>query len=174
MDGKPIEAVKNGVKHLLEELKGSSQALETAYLSVITFDSTAQQIVPLTELMQFNEPTLRASGLTSLGEALNVLKECVQREVHPNTGEQKGDWKPLVFILTDGLPTDESVFYQELQDMSSLKSANIIGCAAGPSADPELLKKITNNVILMNNLSPGSMAQFFAWASQSIIQSSGN
>ena len=41
MVGEPIEAVKNGVKHLLEELKGSPQALETAYISVITFDSTA-------------------------------------------------------------------------------------------------------------------------------------
>ena len=122
--------------------------------------------------MQFNEPELKASGLTSLGGALHLLKECVKNEVRPNTGEQRGDWKPLVFILTDGLPTDETVFYQELQDMDSLKAANIIACAAGPNADPILLKKITNNVLLMNENSPGSMAQFFAWASQSIIQSS--
>ena len=38
MMGEPIEAVRQGVKALLSELKGDPQALETAYLSVITFD----------------------------------------------------------------------------------------------------------------------------------------
>ena len=51
MSGEPIEAVKQGIKALLTELKGDPQALETACLSVITFNSTARQISPLTELM---------------------------------------------------------------------------------------------------------------------------
>ena len=57
MMGEPIEAVRQGVKALLSELKGDPQALETAYLSVITFDSSARQVIPLTELMQFQEPS---------------------------------------------------------------------------------------------------------------------
>ena len=40
MSGEPIEAVKQGIKALLTELKGDPQALETACLSVITFNST--------------------------------------------------------------------------------------------------------------------------------------
>lgn len=47
MSGEPIEAVKQGIKALLSELKGDPQALETACLSVITFNSTARQISPL-------------------------------------------------------------------------------------------------------------------------------
>ncbi|MBQ4310052.1 MAG: VWA domain-containing protein, partial [Oscillospiraceae bacterium] len=41
MTGDPIEAVRQGVKALVSELRGDPQALETAYLSVITFASTA-------------------------------------------------------------------------------------------------------------------------------------
>ena len=41
MHGEPIEAVKNGVQTLLTTLKQDPYALETAYVSVITFDSTA-------------------------------------------------------------------------------------------------------------------------------------
>ena len=48
MMGEPIEAVKQGIRTLITELKGDPQAVETAYLSVITFDSHARQLVPLT------------------------------------------------------------------------------------------------------------------------------
>ncbi|MBQ3447385.1 MAG: VWA domain-containing protein, partial [Synergistaceae bacterium] len=58
MMGAPIEAVKQGITTLLSELKGDPQALETAYLSVITFESTARQVVPLTELIQFQAPSI--------------------------------------------------------------------------------------------------------------------
>ena len=168
MSGEPIEAVRQGINTLLSDLKSDPQALETAYLSVITFDSNAQQVVPLTELMSFNTPELHASGLTSMGGALRVLKDCIQRELLPNTEEHKGDWKPLIFLLTDGNPTDGEVLRSELQDMSSLHAANIIACAAGPYADTVVLKQITPNVLMMNSTSAGDMAAFFAWVSSSI------
>ena len=99
MVGEPIEAVKQGVKALISELRGDPQALETAYLSVITFDSSARQVMPLTELMLFKEPDLHASGATALGGALNVLIDCIDAEVRKSTETQKGDWRPLVLIL---------------------------------------------------------------------------
>lgn len=49
MHGEPIEAVKNGVEMLVSTLRNDPYALETAYLSVITFNTNAQQLVPLTE-----------------------------------------------------------------------------------------------------------------------------
>ena len=36
-----------------------------------------------------------------------MTKQCIEREVIQNTGEVKGDWRPLVFLMTDGLPTDD-------------------------------------------------------------------
>ena len=167
MMGEPIEAVKQGVKALLSELRGDPQALETAYLSVITFDSS-----PLTELMQFKEPDISAGGATALGGALNVLIDCVNNEVRKSTETQKGDWRPLVFILTDGSPTDIEAFNQAAQKIKSLKVANIIACAAGSSANTSYLKQITESVLMMNTLSAGDMAQFFAWVSGSIKMSS--
>src|SRR6516162_7976963 len=81
MTGEPIEACRQGLKALLADLRGDPQALETAYLSVITFSSGAQQVCPLTELTAFQEPTLTASGSTDLAAALNTLEQCVDREV---------------------------------------------------------------------------------------------
>ena len=106
MSGEPIEAVKNGVQVMISSLRQNPQAIETAFISVITFDSTARQAVPLTDLSSFQVPDIRASGTTAMGEALQLLASCIDREVAQTTTERKGDWKPLVFIMTDGIPTD--------------------------------------------------------------------
>lgn len=170
MSGEPIEAVKQGIKALLTELKGDPQALETACLSVITFNSTARQISPLTELMLFKEPELTAGGATALGGALHVLADCIRTEVRTSTATQKGDWKPLVFLLTDGAPTDN--LDEGIEALKSVSTGNIIACAAGANANTNTLRKITNNVLMMNNLTAGDLAEFFAWVSGSIKASS--
>src|SRR5512138_362 len=81
MHGEAIEAVKNGVQVLVSTLRQYPYALETAYLRVITFDSTAQQLVPLTEVGSFQQPNIQASGTTALGEALSMLANQVDPEV---------------------------------------------------------------------------------------------
>lgn len=170
MQGDPIEAVRHGVRALISELRGDPQALETAYLSVITFNSSARQVTPLTELMLFKEPQLSAGGATALGAALRLLADCIKSEVRKSTETQKGDWRPLVFILTDGAPTDD--WREAAAVLKTTKPANIIACAAGAYADATVLKEITECVLMMNTLSAGDLAQFFAWVSSSVKMSS--
>lgn len=168
MSGEPIEALRMGVKALVADLKTDPQALETAYLSVITFSSTAQQVIPLTELITFQEPNLDARGATALGEALKMLDQCVDNEVQKTTPTQKGDWKPLVFLMTDGQPTDS--WENAADQIKQKKIANIIACAAGPGADASMLKRITNPeyVVELNNVQPDTLKSFFKWVSSSI------
>lgn len=165
MSGEPIEAVRQGVKALLADLKGDPQALETAYLSVITFSSTAQQVCPLTELPLFQEPNLDASGSTSLGESLRLLEQCLDKEVRKTTPTQKGDWKPLVFLMTDGQPTDS---WEPAADRIKQKKINVIACAAGSGADEMTLKRITEIVVKLDTLQPDALKAFFKWVSSSI------
>lgn len=170
MSGDPIEAVKQGIKALLSDLKSDPQAIETAYLSIITFDSSAQQICPMTDLMSFHEPQIDAGGTTALGAALTLLMDCIEREVKKSTPEQKGDWKPLIFVMTDGQPTDS--WEQAADELKSKKVANIIACAAGSGADTSVLKRITDIVVELNSLKPDDLKAFFKWVSSSIKTSS--
>src|SRR5258706_11847909 len=85
MHGDPIEAVKMGLRQLRADLQSDPQALESVWLSVITFESTAKQVVPLTEIGRFEEPKLEANGTTALGEALRLLISCMDREVRKTT-----------------------------------------------------------------------------------------
>jgi uncharacterized protein YegL len=53
MSGEAIEAVKNGVQVMISSLRQNPQAIETAFISIITFDTEARQLVPLTDLASF-------------------------------------------------------------------------------------------------------------------------
>ncbi|AOY80642.1 VWA domain-containing protein [Moorena producens JHB] len=170
MSGDPIQAVNAGVKALVADLMNEPYAIETAYLSVITFESTARQVSPLTELMSFQPPTLSAGGATSMGEALKLLAQCMDQEVQKSSETQKGDWKPLVFLMTDGMPTDS--WQKAADELKKKKPANIIACAAGSGADESLLKRITEIVVKLDNLQPDTLKQFFKWVTQSIQQTS--
>jgi uncharacterized protein YegL len=166
MTGQPIEAVRQGVKALISDLQGDPMALETTFLSVITFASGAEVVTPLTDLCSFAEPILTAFGSTDLGAALNLLIADMQANVKKSTPEQKGDYRPLVFLMTDGQPTD--AWEAAAQALRSAKPANVICCAAGPLADVACLQKISETVVQLDNLQPEQLRKLFRWVSSSI------
>ncbi|MDN3671570.1 VWA domain-containing protein [Flavobacterium branchiarum] len=170
MSGEPIEAVKNGVQIMISSLRQNPQAIETAFLSIITFDSTAQQIVPLTDLASFQMVDIKATGVTALGEALRLVAHKIETEVQKTTTEQKGDWKPLVFIMTDGIPTDN--WENGLNEFKKSKVAFTVACAAGNGADTNVLKKITDNVVSLDTADSATIGKFFQWVTASIGVSS--
>ena len=170
MFGEPIEAVKNGLQMLVTSLRQDPYALETAYVSVITFVSEAKQVVPLTELAQFQTPDLVASGTTAMGGALSLLADCIGREVQKGGADQKGDWKPVVFMLSDGAPTDD--LDKGIKALATVKTGAFVCCAAGQSADAACLKKITEIVVNLDTADSTSIKSFFKWVSSSISVSS--
>ena len=170
MSGDPIEAVKMGLKQLLSDLQDNPQALETVWLSVITFGSSARQIVPLTEIGMFTEPNLTIEGSTNLGDALKLLKSCIEKEVRKNTPQQKGDWKPLIFLMTDGMP--DQGWEPAAEELKKMKPGNLIACAVGPDTEDKVLKRITEIVIRIKDTSPGTLGAFMKWMTDSITRTS--
>lgn len=170
MHGEPIEAVRNGMQILASTLRTDPYALETAYLSVITFDGEARQVTPLTELVAFQPPQIDAGSTTSLGAALKLTRDCIEREVRKTTADAKGDWKPLVFLMTDGQPTDD--WKKGLADFRQARTGMVIACAAGQGADTDTLKQITENVVSLDTADSSTIGAFFKWVSASISTSS--
>ena len=170
MMGEPIEAVKNGVQVMVSTLRNNPQAIETAFISVITFDSSARQLIPLTEMSNFQMKDIQATGTTSLGDALKVLSISIDNEVAKTTPETKGDWKPLVFIMTDGMPTDD--WKSGLVEFQKRKTGIVVACAAGNNADTDVLKQITENVVSLEMADTQSIGKFFQWVTASIGVSS--
>lgn len=170
MMGEPITAVQTGLQNLVATLRQDPYALETAYISVITFDSEARQTVPLTELSQFNPPTLSATGTTAMGAALKLLAERIEAEVTKTTADTKGDWKPVVFLMTDGSPTDNLTV--GIDALKKVKVGTFVACAAGPGAETKELSRITETVVRLDTADSNTIKAFFKWVSASISTSS--
>lgn len=166
MIGEPIEAVQSGVQTLVSTLRQDPYALETVFLSIITFDSKVKQTVPLTEISFFVAPELWSEGCTCLGAALELLSDCIDNEVRKTTAEQKGDWKPIVFIMTDGCPTDN--YMKGIERFRQCNPSMVIACAAGPDADVDVLKQITDNVVRLDEADSETIKAFFKWVSASV------
>lgn len=167
MRGGPIAAVNHGLQVLVSRLRQDPNALETAFLSIITFDDSAKQVLPLTELLQFQSPTLSVStGLTSLGAGLKLLAERIDSEVTKTTSTQRGDWRPVVFIMTDGEPTDD--WEAGIQRFKKTKTGTVVACAAGQDVDTFILKQITENVIELGKMDNQTLEGFFKWVSASV------
>jgi len=173
MVGPAIDAVNKGVETLVNTLKNNPLALESAYLSVITFARKAEQIVPLTELMHFQPPKLSVRSGSALGAAMRLLVQSIKKEIVKTTATTKGDYKPLVFLLTDGQPTDNwQAAADELRRANSPKIANLYAIGCGPDVDPDVLKQVSDIVLMMNDLSPEGFKKFFVWLSASVSTAS--
>ena len=105
MIGDTMRQLDEGLSKLSDTLKTIPEALETAQISIIAFAGKAKVIAPMVEVANFYPPRLPVGGGTSLGAALELLMDRIDRDVTPTTPDRKGDWKPIVFLLTDGVPT---------------------------------------------------------------------
>ena len=173
MAGEAFTAMKRGLDTMVGELRTDPMALDLAALSVITFASSAHQVMQLTELARFNVPKLKMGSGTALGAALDLLEKSISQDVRKTSSEHKGDYKPIVFILTDGEPTDKwEKSATRIRKKITGKAANIIGVGCGPDADIEKLRRITETVVAMKGMDEVSFSKFFKWVSASVSTAS--
>ncbi len=172
-----IGSVKDGVNLCLQNLKEDPRTKETACVGIITFESEVKEILPLTRLQDIADcPPLTTGGGTAFGSALLKAVECAQTEVVKKTPDTPGDKKPMVFVMTDGEPTEDDAFVEQaIQDFNAYHWATVIPCAVSGASD-RFLKKLGNAKgeigIRLDNPSPDAFKKLFKIVSQSIA--SGN
>jgi len=170
MRGERIEAVKNGLQVLISKLRQDPFALESVWISIITFDRDAKQILPLTDLesLQLPEINIPESSPPHTGRALLFLNERIDKEFIKGTSDQKGDWRPLLFILTRGVPADKDDFRRAVPLIKNRHFASIVACSAGSHSSDSELKDLTDTVVHLDTADSSTLMSFFKWVSASI------
>lgn len=172
MAGQPIREVAKGLDAMAAELRNDPYALETVFLSLMVFAGKAEVLNELTELVEFRPAPLPLGSGTDLGKGLKLLMDRIDRDVQITTAERKGDWKPIIFLFTDGAPTTDASASVERWQKHYRGKCNVVSVTFGKNADVALLEKLGPQVLTLNDTSPASFREFFKWVSASLQVSS--
>lgn len=170
MGGDPIIAVNEGLNTLYRELSNNPRAIETVWIGVVIISEQAAKY-PLMPIDQFRPPFLKAEGNTPMGAAFRALCDSIEQDLRPNQLGVKGDYAPLIFLLTDGEPTDD--YRPQLGRLKALhdnQKPTIIALGCGQNVSLPMLREATDHVYLMRDLTPETLRSYFRWVSGSIAR----
>jgi uncharacterized protein YegL len=107
MDGAPIAALNEGLRVLQADLLEDPLAQRRVEVTIITFGNGGVQVVQdFITASRFEAPTLTAGGNTPMGAAINVALDKLQERKALYNENGIPYYRPWVFMLTDGSPTD--------------------------------------------------------------------
>ena len=168
MAGEPIQKVEEGLRTIITELKKDPYALETVYISIVVFAGRAKTLVPLTDIISFYPPRFSIGAGTSYGEGVRHLIDEINSKIKTTTATSKGDWKPIIFFMTDGNPTDNYIIDIGRWEQTWKDKSNAIVISIGNQADQKILRRISNNILALDDSGPEAYQAFFKWVTASV------
>lgn len=147
MMGDKIGSVNDAIRETVPDLRDLSSSNPDAAIKVaaLQFDTMVRWLYPQpidSEDFQWND--LQATGLTSLGLALDKLNEKLSKTQFLQ--ESAGSFAPVIILLSDGAPTDDYTKGLEcIKQNNWFKHAIKIAIAIGNDANRSVLTEFTGN-----------------------------
>lgn len=104
MSEEEMGIVERTLTAALEWFRGDPQALEIVCLSCISFDARAVVHSLLTDVVSYELPLLNRNPFEDgdIAAATRAVEHFCSSNVRFATSTQKGDWRPIVFLFTNG------------------------------------------------------------------------
>lgn len=103
-----MQALNEGIRKLRRAIVAQPQVDDVAQLSIITFSTNAQVVLPLGRMSEEQMPTLSAQSTTNYGAAFTLLAQTIQQDIARLKAQKLKVYRPCAYFLTDGLPTDRT------------------------------------------------------------------
>jgi uncharacterized protein YegL len=101
-----VAELNAATQQLVGDLQGHELARNRADVAVITFATEAKLLTPMTIARDLSITAMSASGSTAMGKALELALDTVDRRQDEYRASGVKANVPMVFLLTDGEPTD--------------------------------------------------------------------
>jgi uncharacterized protein YegL len=165
MKGEKIEQLNAGLNDFARQLRGDSMAAKRVEVAVITF-GPVDVVQPFVTADTFLAPDLKAEGDTPMGAAIARAAELIAERKKAYRANGIGYYRPWIFMISDGEPTDSITAAAELIRKGEAKKSFMFYAVGVENADIGSLAKISARQPL--RLKGLKFGQLFVWLSDSL------
>lgn len=108
------DMLNSGIESLFDQIITSPRISDFAHISIISFNTDAEVILRMTDVKSMTAlPQMECGGVTALGKALSLVRQRIEDDVPALTSSGLQVLRPVVFLLTDGQPTDSDGYQSD-------------------------------------------------------------
>jgi uncharacterized protein YegL len=165
MQGEKIRHLNEGLQTFADQLKGDSMAAKRVEVATVTF-GPVQEVQPFITADGFYPSELSTTGDTPMGAAILKGIEMLEARKVQYKANGVGYYRPWIFMITDGGPTDSVVAAMAAIRQGEEKKSFSFYAVGVDQADVATLQKIAVRAPLM--LRGLSFRELFVWLSNSL------
>ena len=171
MNGRPINALNQGIRTFKSELEKDNLASLRVEVSIITFGGSPKVVHDFATVDDFHPTNLGVEGNTPMAAGIQTALDHIESRKRQYRESGIGYYRPWVFMITDGAPTDDEnavrnasqrLANEERDKRVAFFAVGVVG------ADMERLRQISPRAPLP--LKGLAFRELFVWLSASMSQ----
>lgn len=167
-----IQELNRGVKEFFNAIHNDEIAKFSVELCIVTFNSSVKIVLDFAgierQVEQFKHINLTASGNTTMGAAVNLALDLLDKRKKEYQDKGVDYWQPWLVLMTDGQPTDSiTTAAARTTQLIENKKLTIFPIGIGDGANMLRLKQFSPklNPLRLKGLMIG---EFFDWLGKSV------
>ena len=169
MAGPPIDSLNQALQDFKNKVSMDEMAKKRVDIAIVEFNSIARPVQDFTPISQMSPVTLVATGSTAMGAGINIAIDMVKERNRFYNSIGTPVYKPWIFMITDGCPTDdiEDAIRRIQNEERKGSHGKLKFFALGVEGyDKSTLFRITNRVMELRDT---DFSGIFDWISESMV-----